>query len=110
MAPPWSQFISLSRLRIQIIVREIPFWAIVAMMIIFAVTNGFIDDVPVPSVREWEKGFHAYMAANYPQVGEGIRTGKTLTKEIEADLRRGIEAYKKTTLPAKPAGITKADL
>ncbi len=80
------------------------------VMIIFAVTNGFIDDVPVPSVREWEKGFHAYMAANYPQVGEGIRTGKTLTKEIEADLRRGIEAYKKTALPAKPAGITKADL
>ncbi len=80
------------------------------VMIIFAVTNGFIDDVPVPNVREWEKGFHAYMAANYPQVGDGIRTGKTLTKEIEADLRRGIEAYKKTALPAKPSGITKADL
>ena len=80
------------------------------VMIIFAVTNGFIDDVPVAGVREWEKGFHAYMAANFPQVGDGIRTGKTLTKEIEADLRRGIEAYKKTAVTTKPAGITKADL
>jgi F-type H+-transporting ATPase subunit alpha len=80
------------------------------VMIIFAVTNGFIDDVPVATVREWEKGFHAYMATNFPQVGEGIRTGKTLTKEIEADLRRGIDAYKKTVTAPKPAGVTKADL
>jgi F-type H+-transporting ATPase subunit alpha len=79
------------------------------IMIIFAVTNGFIDDVPVPQVREWERGFHEFMAASYPQVGDGLRTGKTLTKEIEADLRRGIEAYKKTVTPAKQ-GITKADL
>ena len=50
------------------------------------------------------------MAQSFPQVGEGLRTGKTLTKEIEADLKRGIEAYKKTVGSAKPAGITKADL
>jgi F-type H+-transporting ATPase subunit alpha len=80
------------------------------IMIIYAVTNGFIDDVPVAQVREWERGFHEFMAASYPQVGEGLRTGKTLTKEIEADLRRGIEAYKKTVTSSKPAGITKADL
>jgi len=80
------------------------------IMIIFAVTNGFIDDVPVAQVREWERGFHEFMAASYPQVGEGLRSGKTLTKEIEADLRRGIDAYKKTVTPAKPAGITKAAL
>jgi F-type H+-transporting ATPase subunit alpha len=80
------------------------------VMIIFAVTNGFIDDVPVAGVREWEKGFHAFLAASFPQVGDGIRTGKTLTKEIEAELRRGIEAYKKTAVTTKPAGIKKSDL
>ena len=66
------------------------------VMIIYAVTNGFIDDVPVAQVREWERGFHAYMAASFPQVGEGIRSTKDLSKEIEADLRRGIEGYKKS--------------
>ena len=65
------------------------------VMIIYAVTNGFLDDVPVGKVREWERGFHDYMGASFPQVGEGIRTQKDLTKDIEADLRRGIEAYKK---------------
>jgi F-type H+-transporting ATPase subunit alpha len=80
------------------------------IMIIFAVTNGFVDDVPVANVREWERNLHEFMAKNYPQVGENLRTGKTLTKEIEADLRRGIEAYKKTVPAPKAAGITKADL
>ena len=63
---------------------------------IYAVTNGFVDDVPVGSVRQWERGFHEYMAANFPQVGDGIRSQRDLTKEIEADLRRGIESYKKS--------------
>jgi F-type H+-transporting ATPase subunit alpha len=64
------------------------------VMIIYAVTNGFIDDVPVGRVREWERGFHDYMKANYSQVGDGIRTSKDLGKDLEADLRRGIEAFK----------------
>jgi F-type H+-transporting ATPase subunit alpha len=64
-------------------------------------------------VRAFEKGFHEFMGTKYPQVGEGLRTGKVLTKEIEADMKRGIEEFKKTFAPAKaatPAGITKADL
>ncbi len=40
------------------------------VMVIYAVTNGFLDDVPVGKVREWEKGFHEFMAAQFPQVGE----------------------------------------
>jgi len=44
------------------------------------------------------------MAASFPQVGDGLRQAKDLTKEIEADLRRGIEAFKKSvgTQEARP--------
>jgi F-type H+-transporting ATPase subunit alpha len=80
------------------------------VMIIYALTNGFIDDVPVNQVREWEKNFHEFMARSFPQVGNGIRTGKVLSKEIEAELKNGIEAFRKTWQPAQAAGITKADL
>jgi F-type H+-transporting ATPase subunit alpha len=66
------------------------------VMIIYAVTNGFLDDVPTNAVREWERNFLEYMGASYPQVGDGLRQAKDLTKEIEADLRRGIEAFKKS--------------
>jgi F-type H+-transporting ATPase subunit alpha len=80
------------------------------VMIIYALTNGFIDDVPINQVREWEKGFHEFMKTKYPQVGDNIKKGKVLTKEIEADIKSGIEAYKKTVKPAAAAGITKKDL
>ncbi|PYP68772.1 MAG: F0F1 ATP synthase subunit alpha [Gemmatimonadetes bacterium] len=66
------------------------------VMIIYAVTNGFLDDVPTQEVRVWERGFLEFMAARFPQVGDGLRQAKDLSKELEADLRRGIEAYKKT--------------
>ena len=64
------------------------------VMIIFAVTNGFIDDVEVAKVREWEAGFHAYMKAQFPNVGEAIKKDKAVSKETEAELRRAIEQYK----------------
>jgi F-type H+-transporting ATPase subunit alpha len=66
------------------------------VMIIYAVTNGFIDDVPVAKVREWEAGFHAYMAAKFPQVGDAIRKEKVLSKVMEATLKQAIDAYKKS--------------
>jgi ABC-2 type transport system permease protein len=37
----WAQFVSLSRLRISIILHEVPFWAIVGLMVVFAVNNGY---------------------------------------------------------------------
>ncbi|MFN0098310.1 MAG: F0F1 ATP synthase subunit alpha [Gemmatimonadaceae bacterium] len=66
------------------------------VMIIFAVSNGFIDDVEVSKVREWETGFHAYMKAQFPNLGETIRKDKVVSKETEAELRRAIEQYKKS--------------
>jgi len=63
------------------------------VMIIYAVTNGFLDSVPVQRVREWERGFHEFMAHQFPQVGERLRAEKALSKDTEAELKRGIEAF-----------------
>ncbi len=48
----WAQFISLSRLRINTILREIPFWAIVGLMIAFAINNGYFAG-RVADVNVW---------------------------------------------------------
>jgi F-type H+-transporting ATPase subunit alpha len=66
------------------------------VMILFTVTNGFLDDVPVESIREWERGFHEFMAAQHPEIGEEIRTKKALSDDLTARLRRAIEEYKTT--------------
>ena len=66
------------------------------VMIIYAVTNGHLDDVPVKRIREWERQFHEFMAARFSQVGNKIRTEKVLSKETEAELKKGIDAFKTT--------------
>jgi F-type H+/Na+-transporting ATPase subunit alpha len=64
------------------------------VMVIFAVTNGFLDDVPVEEIRAWEQGFRDYMAAEHRAIGEEIRTRKVLGEELAARLRAAIEGYK----------------
>ena len=63
------------------------------VMVIYAVTNGFIDELPVSEIKAWETGFLEYAGAQYPQIANEIRTKKAMSKEIEADLKRAIEAY-----------------
>jgi F-type H+-transporting ATPase subunit alpha len=65
------------------------------VMILYAVTNGYLDDVDTGAIRRWEKGFHQFMAAQFPQVGERLRAEKVLSKETEGDLKRAIDEYKK---------------
>jgi F-type H+/Na+-transporting ATPase subunit alpha len=73
------------------------------VMSIYAVTNGFIDDVDVSAIREWERCFHEFVGAQFPQVGERLRSEKVLSKEIEADLKRAIDEYKKIAVSGKPS-------
>ncbi len=63
------------------------------VMSIFAVTNGYLDGIEVNRVRQWEREFHDAMDAQAPQIGERIRTEKTLSKETEAQLRQAIERF-----------------
>jgi F-type H+-transporting ATPase subunit alpha len=62
--------------------------------IIFAVTNGYLDDVDVANVRAWETGFHEFIAAQHAGLAEEIRTKKALSDDLQARLRKAIEQYK----------------
>ncbi|MFI5239596.1 MAG: F0F1 ATP synthase subunit alpha, partial [Gemmatimonadales bacterium] len=66
------------------------------VMVIYAVTNGFVDEVPVAEIRAWEVGFLQFMSTQFPQVGDRIRTEKVLSKDLEAELKRAIERYNGT--------------
>jgi F-type H+-transporting ATPase subunit alpha len=64
--------------------------------IIYAVTNGYLDEVDVPRVRAWERGFHEYMASHHQDILDGIREGKQLTEEIEKGLVAAVKGYNET--------------
>ena len=64
--------------------------------IIYAGTNGFLDDVPVDKIQQWEQEFYRYLDANYPQFEQIIEETKDLTDEAVEILRKAITEFKQT--------------
>ncbi|MBI3952852.1 MAG: F0F1 ATP synthase subunit alpha [Candidatus Doudnabacteria bacterium] len=64
--------------------------------IIYAVTNGYLDDVAVDKVKDWESKFHKFLNVQFKNVIDKVVTAKDFEKEIEADLKKAIEEFKKT--------------
>jgi len=63
--------------------------------IIYALTNGFLDDVDIEKVRTWETEFHRFMETAHPEIGETITKDKALSDETINALRTAIEEFKK---------------
>ncbi len=61
--------------------------------VIYAVTNGYLDDIEVGHVRRWELGFHQDMAAKHQDILDGIREGGQLTDELTEQLIAAIESF-----------------
>jgi F-type H+/Na+-transporting ATPase subunit alpha len=64
------------------------------IMVIFAGTNGYLDDVAVGDIKAWEQGFLDFLAAQHAELGEEIRTRKVLSDDLGARLRKAIEEFK----------------
>jgi F-type H+-transporting ATPase subunit alpha len=62
--------------------------------IIYAVTNGFLDDVKVSEIRQWERDLLAYLEASHPEVLKDIRTKRALDDDITNRLKAAIAAFK----------------
>lgn len=65
------------------------------VMSIFAVTNGYADDVPVNRIGEWESAFLKYMETNKPEVGKRISQEKEIKADNTENLKKAIEEFKK---------------
>jgi len=66
------------------------------VMILYAATNGFLDDVPVEKVSEWEKAFYNYMDSTHPELIQVIGTGKKMDEGTIAALEQAIKDFKQT--------------
>ncbi|MEI7621199.1 MAG: F0F1 ATP synthase subunit alpha [Candidatus Moraniibacteriota bacterium] len=62
--------------------------------ILYALINGFVDDVEVAEVRNWEKDFHKYLDSSAKEVITLIADKKELTEEVVAALEKAIREYK----------------
>ncbi|MEZ4634410.1 MAG: F0F1 ATP synthase subunit alpha [Caldilineaceae bacterium] len=66
------------------------------VMSLFAVTNGYLEAVPVDQVKTWERDMHAYMDANHPEIGQSISRSKQITDDMIDSLRLALEDFNRT--------------
>ncbi|MDI7275925.1 MAG: F0F1 ATP synthase subunit alpha [Anaerolineae bacterium] len=62
--------------------------------IVYAVTRGLLDDVPVERARAFEAAFHQFMASQKADLMATIATGAAMTPETEAALEAAIREFK----------------
>jgi F-type H+-transporting ATPase subunit alpha len=62
--------------------------------VIWAATNGFVDDVAIEDVREWEAQFVSFLENAKSALLEEIRTKKVLNDDIKAQLKAACEEFK----------------
>jgi F-type H+-transporting ATPase subunit alpha len=71
--------------------------------IIFAGTNGYIDDLPIDQVRDFETELYKYLDAINPNLPKSIEEKKTLDDTIKADLKKTLDDFKKTFVSSRQA-------
>lgn len=64
------------------------------VMIIYAGTKGFLDDIPVASIRSFEKMFYAFVAKERTLIEEAISREKVLSDALKSELDTAIRDFK----------------
>ena len=64
--------------------------------VIFTLTQGLLDDVPVDKIAAFEAAFTGFLAASKPEIGARIERERELGEELEAELRAAVAEFKET--------------
>jgi F-type H+-transporting ATPase subunit alpha len=73
------------------------------VLIIWAATSGYLDDVPVDQLRRFETEVTDFIQNAHPGLLTALREKKALTDEIKADLKTAITDFKQTWSSTPPA-------
>ncbi len=65
------------------------------VIIIYAVTNKYLLDVPVEDITRFEKEFFEFLDTKYPEVPNNIITEKVISDETDGILKKALEEFKK---------------
>ncbi|MDR0851411.1 MAG: F0F1 ATP synthase subunit alpha [Clostridiales Family XIII bacterium] len=68
------------------------------VIIFYAAVGGYLDDLPLVKIADFEKGLYTFIDSVYPNVGKTITETGTLSEEADASLNKGIREYKEEFL------------
>ena len=62
--------------------------------IIYAATNGYLDDLPASEARPFEEALYAFMADKYPDLGHVIEKTGVLEEKSTETMKKALEEFK----------------
>jgi F-type H+/Na+-transporting ATPase subunit alpha len=68
---------------------------------IWAIANGYTDDLPVSDVRRFESEMHDYLKDKHREIYEHIREQGTLPEDVENTLRDAVKEFKDQFAPSE---------
>ncbi|MGD0014181.1 MAG: F0F1 ATP synthase subunit alpha, partial [Bryobacteraceae bacterium] len=74
------------------------------VLVIFAGTNAYLDDLPVEDCREFEAELCRFAENAHPQLLARIREQKTLDDALRADIHAALKEFKERFLGERTAG------
>jgi len=66
---------------------------------IYAGTNGYLDDIPVSSVRKFEMELYGFLDANFKDLLDELRTKKAIDDSVKAKLKTALGKFKESFIP-----------
>jgi F-type H+-transporting ATPase subunit alpha len=85
-----------------------PLTAAQQVVIIYAGTQGLMDDLKTEAIRAFEDGLHKYMGSAQAAVLNDIMTKKALDDDLRGRLTEAIDKYKQDFLRDSPDAQVKA--
>jgi F-type H+-transporting ATPase subunit alpha len=73
-----------------------PFQVEEQVAVIYAGTRGYLDSIPVNKIGDYQTSLLSKLKASHPQILDGIRTKKELTKDLEDSLKQALVEFGKT--------------
>jgi len=64
------------------------------VLVIWAATKGYVDDIAIENVRKFESELLQFVENSHPSLLQSIREKKALTEEITADLKQVLQDFK----------------
>lgn len=64
------------------------------VVMIYAGANGYLDDIAVEKVTDFETSLYPFIQEKYPQIFEALREKKTFDSEIKEELSHALEDFK----------------
>ncbi|HEX6033860.1 MAG TPA: F0F1 ATP synthase subunit alpha [Anaerolineales bacterium] len=66
------------------------------VIVLFAGTNGYADQVPVGSMAQWQADLLKFMETSYPEIGRDITEKKMITDSTRASMIKALDAFRHT--------------